>query len=93
MAIQVLCMHDKYLVVMTVGPDRPGLIAEISSVIADLGYNIEDMDQVVMRGIFILSLLVNISSSLKGLEQLRKKLAYLCHELGLEVAFYYAGGR
>jgi len=86
-------MPDKYLVVMAVGPDRPGLIAEISSVIADFGYNIEDMDQVVMRGIFILSLLVNISSSVTGLERLRKKLEYLCHELGLEVAFYYTSGK
>jgi ACT domain-containing protein len=86
-------MPDKYLVVMAVGPDRPGLIAEISSIIADFGYNIEDMDQVVMRGIFILSLLVNISSSLTGLERLRKKLEYLCHELGLEVTFYYTGGK
>jgi predicted amino acid-binding ACT domain protein len=86
-------MPDKYLVVMAVGPDRPGLIAEISSVIADFGYNIEDMDQVVMRGIFILSLLVNISSSLTGLDRLRKKLEYLCHELGLEVTFYYTGGK
>ena len=86
-------MPDKYLVVMAVGSDRPGLIAEISSIIADFGYNIEDMDQVVMRGIFILSLLVNISSSLTGLERLRKKLEYLCHELGLEVTFYYTGGK
>jgi len=86
-------MPDKYLVVMAVGSDRPGLIAEISSVIADFGYNIEDMDQVVMRGIFILSLLVNISSSLTGIDRLRKKLEYLCHELGLEVAFYYTGGK
>jgi len=88
-----LRMADKYLVVMAVGPDRPGLIAEISSVIADFGYNIEDMDQVVMRGIFILSLLVNISSSLTGIDRLRKKLEYLCHELGLEVTFYYTGGK
>jgi predicted amino acid-binding ACT domain protein len=86
-------MPDRYLVVTTIGPDRPGLIAEISSVIADLGYNIEDMDQVVMRGVFILSLLVKISPSLKGLGWLRKKLRYLCHELGLEVTFYYTSGR
>jgi len=86
-------MADRYLVIMAVGPDRPGLIAEISSVIADFGYNIEDMDQVVMRGVFILSLLVNISSSVTNLDRLRKKLKYLCHELGLKVAFYYAGGK
>jgi ACT domain-containing protein len=86
-------MPDKYLVITAVGPDRSGLIAEISSVIADFGYNIEDMDQVVMRGIFILSMMINISSSLESVDKLRKKLEYLCHELGLEVTFYYTGGR
>jgi len=86
-------MPDRYLVITAVGPDRSGLIAEISSVIADFGYNIEDMDQVVMKGIFILSLLINISSSIEGMDRLRKKLEYLCQELGLKVTFYYAGGR
>jgi predicted amino acid-binding ACT domain protein len=78
---------------MTIGPDRPGLIAEISSVIADFGYSIEDMDQVVMHEIFILSLLVNISSSITSLNRLKQKMKYLCHELGLKVTFYYADGK
>ncbi len=86
-------MPDKYVVITAVGPDRSGLIAEVSSVIADFGYNIEDMDQVVMRGIFILSMMINISSALGNVDKLRSKLEYLCHELGLEVTFYYAGAR
>jgi ACT domain-containing protein len=86
-------MPDKYLVITAVGPDRSSLIAEISSVIADFGYNIEDMDQVVMKDIFILSMLINISPSIDNIDKLRKKLEYLCHELGLKVTFYYAGGR
>jgi ACT domain-containing protein len=86
-------MPGKYLVITAVGPDRSGLIAEISSVIADFGLNIEDMDQVVMKGVFILSMLINISPSVDNLEKLRKKLEYLGDELGLKVTFYYAGGR
>ena len=86
-------MPDKYLVITAVGPDRSGLIAEISSVIADFGYNIEDMDQVVMRDIFILSMMINISSALGKVDKFRTKLEYLCHELGLVVTFYYAGAR
>jgi len=86
-------MTDRYLVIIAVGPDRSGLIAEITSVIADFGYNIEDMDQVVMHGVFILSLLVNISPAVDSLDRLRKKLEHICHELGLEVTFYYTGSR
>ncbi|MBC7120383.1 MAG: ACT domain-containing protein [Candidatus Methanosuratus sp.] len=86
-------MESKYLVAIAVGPDRPGLISEITSVIADFEYNIEEMDQVVMKEIFILSLLINISRNLKALDELRRKLSSRCHELGLEVAFYYAGAK
>lgn len=80
------------MVITAVGPDRPGLIAEISSVISEFGCNIEDMDQVVMKGIFIISLLVKLTTGL-DLNAFRKKVEYLCNELGLEVSFYYAGGR
>lgn len=86
-------MDDRYLVVIAVGPDRPGLISEITSVVADFGYNIEEMDQVVMKGIFILSFLINISGKMDKLEELRRKLAYRCSELGLEVTFYYSGAK
>ena len=86
-------MPEKYIVIMVVGPDRSQLITEITSVIANFNYNIEDMDQVVMHEIFILSLLVNISQDVANYEKLRKKLEYRCHELGLEVTFYYAGAK
>ncbi|MDD1776180.1 MAG: ACT domain-containing protein [Candidatus Methanomethylicus sp.] len=84
-------MPEKYIVITVIGPDRSQLIAEITSVIADFNYNIEDMDQVVMHNIFILSLLVNIAQDVANYERLRKKLQYRCQELGLEVNFYYAG--
>ncbi|MBC7127161.1 MAG: ACT domain-containing protein [Candidatus Methanosuratincola petrocarbonis] len=86
-------MENKYLVAIAVGPDRPGLISEITSVIADFGYNIEEMDQVVMKEIFILALLINISIKVGALEELRRKLSHRCSELGLEVTFYYAGSK
>ena len=86
-------MPEKYIVITVVGPDRPQLIAEITSVIADFNYNIEDMDQVVMHGIFILSLLINTIQDVANYEKLRKKLEYRCRELGLEVTFYYAGAK
>ncbi len=86
-------MPDKYLVIIVVGPDRSGLINEVTSVIADFGYNIEDMDQVVMHDVFILSLLVNISQDIGALEEMKSKLEKRCRELSLEVAFYYTGGK
>jgi len=86
-------MPEKYLVMIAVGPDRNGLIAEITSVIASSAYNVDDMDQVVMHGIFILSLLIDVSERQEDLEKLKSKLESRCRELGLEVKFYYSGGK
>ena len=86
-------MPEKYLVVIAVGPDRSSLIAEITSVIADFGCNIEDMDQVVMHSIFILSVLIGISCGFEKLDEMKRKLESRCRELGLEVSFYYSLGK
>ncbi len=88
--IQEKDSQDRYILITTIGPNRPGLIAEISSVIAEFGYNIEDLDQVVMKNIFILSMLVKIPFN-ASIDKLKEKMYYLCNELGLEVSFYYAG--
>ncbi|NHV45947.1 MAG: ACT domain-containing protein [Candidatus Verstraetearchaeota archaeon] len=82
--------QDRYILITAVGPNRPGLIAEISSIIAEFGYNIEDLDQVVMKNIFILSMLVKIPFN-ASIDRLKEKMSYLCNEFGLEVSFYYAG--
>ncbi|MCQ5336948.1 MAG: ACT domain-containing protein [Candidatus Methanomethylicia archaeon] len=82
--------QDRYILITAVGPNRPGLMAEISSIIAEFGYNIEDLDQVVMKNIFILSMLVKIPFN-ASIDRLKEKMSYLCNELGLEVSFYYAG--
>jgi predicted amino acid-binding ACT domain protein len=86
-------MPESSLVIITVGPERSGLIAEVTSAIADFGYNIEDLDQVVMHGIFILSLLVDLSHGIDGLDRLRSKLNERCRDLGLEVTYYYSAGK
>lgn len=83
-------MRDRFIVITTVGPDRPGLISEISSVVANLGCNIEDIDQVVMKNIFVLSMVVRVPYDV-DLNRFREKMRNLCFDLGLEVSFYYAG--
>ncbi|MCC6013585.1 MAG: ACT domain-containing protein [Candidatus Verstraetearchaeota archaeon] len=81
---------DRYVVITTIGPNRPGLMSEISSVISEFGCNIEDLDQVVMkRNIFVLSMLVNIPINV-NIDKLREKMSKICNEIGLEVFFYYA---
>ena len=49
----------KYLVLTAVGPDRPGLVSEISSLILAAGANLEDSRMAILGGEFALLLLVS----------------------------------
>ncbi|MDH5807041.1 MAG: ACT domain-containing protein [Candidatus Methanomethylicaceae archaeon] len=83
-------MLNRYLLITTIGPDRPGLISEISSIVANFGCNIEDIEQVVMKNIFILSMIVKVPNNV-NINKFKEKMRNLCFDLGLEVSFYYAG--
>jgi len=77
-------MARSYALIVACGRDRPGLIAGVASAVAEAGGNIEDLDEVVMKGLFVMSLLVSLEGS-ASLEELRRKLAERGGELGLKV--------
>ena len=80
-------MSKSYALVVAYGRDRPGLIAGVTSAIAEAGGNIEDLDEVVMRGMFVMSLLVSLEGS-TSLNKLRRRLTERGRELGLKVEVY-----
>jgi predicted amino acid-binding ACT domain protein len=76
-----------YVVISAVGKDRPGLIAAVSSTIASMDGNIEDMDSVVLkRDVFLLSMIVKIADD--RMEKLRDALVEKGKEVGLNVMVY-----
>ena len=46
-------------IVTVVGPDRVGIMAEVCTLLAQKGCNIEDIQQTVMREFFTMNMLVN----------------------------------
>jgi len=51
------------LAVTVIGRDRPGIIAEVTGVLADLGGNLEDSSMTLLRGHFTWTLIVDIERS------------------------------
>jgi glycine cleavage system transcriptional repressor len=49
------------LAVTVIGRDRPGIIAEVTGVLADLGGNLEDSSMTLLRGHFAWTLIVDIA--------------------------------
>jgi glycine cleavage system transcriptional repressor len=70
-----------YMVLTAVGPDRPGLVNEISSLIRDAGANLEDSRMAILGGEFAIILL--ISGSQQATERVVQLGARIENELGL----------
>ena len=57
------------LVAVTVlGDDRPGIVSEVSSALADLGCNLEDSTMTLLRGHFAMVVLVRTERPLAEVE-------------------------
>jgi glycine cleavage system transcriptional repressor len=77
-------MADKsYLVLTAVGPDRPGLVSEISSLVLSAGANLEDSRMAILGGEFALLMLVSGAAS--AVTQLERSAEELGSRLGLRV--------
>ncbi|MBQ7155085.1 MAG: ACT domain-containing protein [Synergistaceae bacterium] len=58
--------------IMTVSAqDRVGIIADVCTLLSDLGVNILDLNQTVMEGIFTMTLLVDTATSSHTFDEIR----------------------
>lgn len=71
-------------IISIIGKDRPGLIRDIVGEPASNGVNIVDMDQKVMQGIFVMSMIADFASASITPEQLKAWLSNSAPDLGIE---------
>lgn len=74
-------------VISFIGRDRPGLISDILQEPADRKVNIVDMDQRVMQGIFVMSVVADFGSALVNPKDLEAWFRENSSSLGIEVGF------
>ncbi len=75
---------DKIIVVV-VGSDKKGIIARFSNYLFEQNINIEDVQQKIMDGIFVMTLLADISQSNLAAQDLRQGLENLGRGMELKV--------
>ncbi len=73
------------IVVTVVGADKPGIVAAISSVLAEAKANIVDISMTVLRGFFSMIMVVDISGAVTDLTDLRDRLERKGDEVGVKV--------
>ncbi len=72
-------------IITVIGKDRTGIVARVSTALFEENVNIEDINQTIMDGIFIMAALVDISRSRKDISALRKKLKKVGELIGMEI--------
>jgi formyltetrahydrofolate deformylase len=78
-------------VVSVIGRDQKGVVARISTYLAGADVNIEDIEQRVMEGLFIMTMLVDLSDCTLTLDELVTGLQEIGREIGMEVKVRLAG--
>jgi len=79
-------------VVSVIGRDQKGVVARISTYLASCNINIEDIEQRVMEGLFIMTMLVDLSDVSTTLDELVMGLRRIGEEMHMETTLRLAGG-
>ena len=79
-------------VVSVIGRDQKGVVARVSTYLASCNINIEDIEQRVMEGLFIMTMLVDLSDVSCTLDELVLGLRRIGEETGMETTLRLAGG-
>jgi len=78
-------------VVSVIGRDQKGVVARISTYLAGADVNIEDIEQRVMEGLFIMTMLVDLSDCSLTLDELVTGLQAIGRDINMEVKVRLAG--
>lgn len=80
--------QDRQSVLITVsGDDRAGITSRLTAIIATAGVGILDIEQVVVRGLLSLSILLDFPTGEARVQHVLKDLLFAAKELGLELNF------
>jgi len=75
----------EHAVITVMGRDRVGIVASVATVLAEGNVNIVDISQTILRDIFAMILLVDISATQKSLVELKETLTAVGQTLGVNI--------
>jgi len=76
-------MKDK-IVITIFGADKVGIIAAITTKLALLQINIEDVRQTIMQGCFSMMMLCDMSTSKSSFNEAKEEITQVAADLGME---------
>ena len=79
--------------ISVIGRDQKGIVARISTYLAGQNINIEDIEQRIVEGLFIMSMRVDLTDVSTTLDEVILGLKAISAEIGVEVTLRLSGGR
>ena len=77
-------LSDKIIITVS-GADKVGIVAKVSTLLANNQVNIEDIKQTLMQGHFVMFMLCSIAKTDKTLQELQTVLKEECNKMDMEV--------
>ncbi|MDR2376157.1 MAG: ACT domain-containing protein, partial [Treponema sp.] len=73
-------------IITVVGSDKVGIIARVSAFLAERNINIEDINQTILSGNFVMMMMVDLSSGAQDLDGIKRELAALGDSLNVSIS-------
>ena len=74
-----------HAIITVVGSDKVGIIANVSSFLAEHKINIADITQTILSGNFVMMMMVNLEHSDLDMEQVRNELNSKAEQMGVQI--------
>ena len=72
-------------IVTVIGKDKPGIIAKVSTALAENNVNIEDISQTIMQGNFTMLMQCDLTGAKLSLKELKNQLLTLGESTGVSI--------
>ncbi len=72
-------------IVTVIGQDQVGIIATVSTILADARANILDISQSIMEEFFVMIMMVDLAGATVPFEELKRRLAEKGEPMGLRI--------
>ena len=77
-------MSSKIFVTVS-GIDKVGIVAKVTTILAQYEVNIEDIKQTLMQGHFVMFMLCDIQKSSFNFKEIKEGLIQIGEEMGMEI--------
>lgn len=72
-------------ILTVIGQDKSGIIAGVSTMLAERNVNIEDISQTIMQGCFTMIMLINLENSKVSFKELAETANELGDKIGVKI--------